>query len=155
MSWWITKTCSGICTGDLTIALTSQKQSHALMDYPTSLFWELSQIQSHLAIFSRDLSSAEEWYMERASSSGLVGEQEFKKWPDAIALEVKTDRAFVVSVEEQHMTTCRFILKSINFQSLFCRDYLTIFSGALFESVFVTCAASWTDLTNKYRGNSV
>lgn len=62
-------------------------------------------VRARLAIFSGDLSTAEEWYVRRGGRPDLAVDmyKQFNKWAEAIALAERTDRASVASLKQQHM----------------------------------------------------
>ncbi|XP_053606177.1 intraflagellar transport protein 172 homolog [Plodia interpunctella] len=62
-------------------------------------------VRARLSIFSGDLAAAEDWYVKRASRPELAIAmyRQFNRWPEAIALAERVDRASVSSLKQQHM----------------------------------------------------
>ncbi|XP_045495842.1 intraflagellar transport protein 172 homolog [Colias croceus] len=62
-------------------------------------------VQARLAIFSGDLTTAEEWYTKKASKPELAISmyKQFNKWTEAIALAERIDRTAVGALKQQYM----------------------------------------------------
>ncbi|CAK1556183.1 unnamed protein product [Leptosia nina] len=62
-------------------------------------------VQAKLAIFSGDLTTAEEWYVRRANHPEMAINmyKQFNKWTEAITLAERIDRASVPALKQQYM----------------------------------------------------